>query len=256
MSDSAGWEALTRELDLWATEGRTATFWWRDDDATAPTRALDKLRACAIAASIPVALAVIPAKVTPELIAELRDWPSVRVLQHGLSHTNHETPPAKKTELGPARPAQHVIADLITGWNLLQAFDHPLPVLVPPWNRISPGLIGRLPGLGYKGLSAFTPRAQPHPAPGLLQVNTHVDIVDWRGGGVFAGTSATISATVRHLSARRNGAADPEEPTGLLTHHLVHDADCERFLDQFTAATSRHPAASWLDARDIFGSPS
>jgi hypothetical protein len=252
MSDSAAWDALTLELDLWAASGRTATFWWRDDDATTPTRALDKLRVRASAAGIPVALAVIPARATSELVAELRDWPSVRVLQHGLSHANHETPPAKKTELGPARPAQHVIADLITGWNLLEAFD-PLPVLVPPWNRISPDVIGRLPGLGYKGLSTFTPRARPHPAPGLLQVNTHVDIIDWRGG-VFAGTSAVLTATVRQLSARRSGAADPNEPTGLLTHHLVHDADCERFLDQFTAATSRHPAANWLDARDIFGS--
>jgi hypothetical protein len=254
MNDSAAWEALALELDLWAAWGRTATFWWRDDDATAPTPALSTLRARASAAGIPVALAVIPAKSTPELAAELRDWPSVRVLQHGLSHANHETPPAKKTELGPARPVQHVIADLITGWNLLEAFDHPLPVLVPPWNRISPDLIGRLPGLGYKGLSTFTPRAHPHPAPGLLQVNTHVDIIDWRGGGIFAGTATAIAATVRHLSARRSGAADPDEPTGLLTHHLVHDADCERFLDQFTAATSLHPAANWLDARDIFGS--
>ena len=78
MSDSAAWEALTLELDLWAAEGRTATFWWRDDDAIAPTPALDRLRACASAAGIPIALAVIPAKATPELAAELRDWPSVR----------------------------------------------------------------------------------------------------------------------------------------------------------------------------------
>jgi hypothetical protein len=251
MNDSAAWEALTRELDLWAAETRTATFWWRDDDATAPTPALDKLRTSA--ADIPIALAVIPARATLELAAELRDWPDASVLQHGLSHANHETPPAKKTELSAARPLQHVIADLITGWNLLESFN-PLPVLVPPWNRISPDLTGRLPGLGYKGLSTFTPRARPHPAPGLLQVNTHVDIIDWRGGGAFVGTGAAITATVRHLSARRSGAADPDEPTGLLTHHLVHDAECERFLERFTAATSQHPAVRWLGARDIFGS--
>ncbi len=253
MNDSAAWEALTRELDLWAAEGRTATFWWRDDDAVAPTPALSTLRACATAAGIPIALAVIPARATTELAAKLRNWPSATVLQHGLSHTNHETPPAKKIELGTARPLQHVIADLITGWNLLEPFD-PLPVLVPPWNRISPGLTGRLPGLGYKGLSTFTPRARPHPAPGLLQVNTHVDIIDWRGGGAFVGTGPAITATVRHLSARRSGAADPDEPTGLLTHHLVHDAECERFLERFTAATSLHPAVRWLGARSIFGS--
>ena len=176
MNDSAAWEALTRELDLWAAEGRTATFWWRDDDAVAPTPALSTLRACATAAGIPIALAVIPARATPELAAELRDWPSATVLQHGLSHANHETPPAKKTELGAARPVQHVIADLITGWNLLEPFD-PLPVLVPPWNRISPDLIGRLPGLGYKGLSTFTPRARPQPgtraAPGQHPCRYH-----------------------------------------------------------------------------------
>ena len=126
---------------------------------------------------------------------------------------------------------------------------------MPPWNRISPDLIGRLPGLGYKGLSTFTPRARPYPAPGLLQVNTHVDIIDWRGGGVFAGTAAVIAAAVRHLSARRNGGADPDEPTGLLTHHLVHNAECQRFLEQFMAATFPHPAVRWLDARAIFGSP-
>src|SRR5687767_4143354 len=120
MNDSAAWEALTRELDLWAAEGRTATFWWRDDDAVAPTPALSTLRACATAAGIPIALAVIPARATTELAAKLRNWPSATVLQHGLSHTNHETPPAKKIELGTARPLQHVIADLITGWNLLE----------------------------------------------------------------------------------------------------------------------------------------
>jgi hypothetical protein len=252
MSDQATWDALTRELDLWAAEGRTATFWWRDDDAVAPTPALSKLRACATAAGIPVALAVIPARATPELADELRNWRGATVLQHGLSHANHETPPAKKTELGGARPTHHVIADLATGWRLLEPFE-PLPVLVPPWNRISPELIHRLPGLGYRGLSTYTTRACPCPAPGLLQVNTHVDIIDWRGGALFAGTPAAIASTVHHLSTRRSGAADPEEPTGMLTHHLVHDAKCERFLERFTAATAGHPAVRWLDAGAIFG---
>jgi hypothetical protein len=247
------WDALTRELDQWDAEGRTAAFWWRDDDAVTPTPALDRLRS--LSAGIPIALAVIPAGATPELAAELRDWPESTVLQHGLSHDNHETAPAKKTELGTARPVSHAITDLRTGWDLLARFD-PLPVLVPPWNRISPDLTGQLPGLGYIGLSTFTPRAAANPAPGLLQVNTHVDIIDWHGGGGFAGTEATIAATIRHLTSRRTGTADPDEPTGLLTHHLVHDADCDRFLAQYTAAISLHPAACWRGARDIFGSQS
>ena len=192
MNDSAAWEALTRELDLWAAEGRTATFWWRDDDATAPTPALSTLRACATAAGIPVALAVIPARATTELAAELRDWPSAAVLQHGLSHTNHETPPAKKTELGPARPASARDRGSHNGLEPAGAFRppaRPCPALEPDFTR--PDRPPPRPRL--QGLSTFTPRAQPHPAPGLLQVNTHVDIIDWRGGGIFAGTGAAIS---------------------------------------------------------------
>ena len=251
MNGRGAWDALARELDLWGAEGRTATFWWRDDDATVPTPALAALRAAA--GGIPIALAVIPAGATLELAGELRNWPAASVLQHGLAHANHETPPTKKTELGAARPARHVTADLARGWELLAPFD-PLPVLVPPWNRISPDLIGRLPALGYVGLSTFTPRSRPFPVPGLLQVNTHVDLIDWRGGGGFAGTDGVIAAAIRHLYARRSGAADPDEPTGLLTHHLVHDAACQEFLERFTAATCQHPAARWQDARDIFRS--
>src|SRR4051794_621678 len=122
MSDQATWDALTRELDLWAAEGRTATFWWRDDDAVAPTPALGKLRACATAAGIPVAVAVIPARATPELADELRNWQGATVLQHGLSHANHETPPAKKTELRRARATPHLIAHLPKRGALLGAF--------------------------------------------------------------------------------------------------------------------------------------
>ena len=199
MNDSAAWEALTRELDLWAAEGRTAAFWWRDDDAVAPTPALDRLRACP-ARGIPVALAVIPARATPELAAELRDWPSATVLQHGLSHANHETPPAKKTELGAARPIQHVIARSQNGLGpagALRPPARPCAALEPDFARPDRPCS---PASAIRACRTFTPRAQPHPAPGLLQVNTHVDIIDWRGGGVFAGTDAAIAATVRHLS--------------------------------------------------------
>ena len=37
------WAALKSEFDAWAQEGRQATLWWRDDDATAPGPKLDTL---------------------------------------------------------------------------------------------------------------------------------------------------------------------------------------------------------------------
>ena len=57
------------------------------------------------------------------------------------------------------------------------------PVFVPPWNRIAPALLPRLRALGFRGLSTFrrSPR-RAQPAPGLAQINTHLDPIDWRGG--------------------------------------------------------------------------
>jgi hypothetical protein len=246
------WDSLTAALDRWADAGQTTTLWWRDDDAAAPCPALFDLARTAHSAGVPIALAVIPARATPDLAGVLADWPGAAVIQHGLSHTNHENPPAKKAELGSARPTAAVLADLAEGWRRLAPFD-PLPVLVPPWNRIAPDLITHLPTAGYAGLSTFAPRTSPHPAAGLVQVNTHMDIMNWRGGGGFAGIEAAIAAAVRHLTLRRTGTADPSEPTGLLTHHLVHDAECWRFLDQFLTITKAHPAVRWLDASAIFG---
>jgi len=252
MTEHSDWNLLTAELDLWAEAGRTATLWWRDDDAATPCAGLSNLRLAASSAGVSVALAVIPARATPDLGIDLAGWPGARILQHGLSHTNHEAPPAKKAELGAGRPVDEVLADLAEGWRLLTPFD-PLPVLVPPWNRIAPGLINRLPAAGYAGLSTFNARPKHHPAPGLVQVNTHVDIMNWRDGGGFVGIPAALGAAVRHLADRREGKVDPAEPTGLLTHHLVHDAACWGFIGRFVTLTAAHPAARWLDASDVFG---
>jgi len=52
------WDALTRECDAWSAANQWATWWWRDDDAIEPTKALEMLIALAPDA---VALAVIRA---------------------------------------------------------------------------------------------------------------------------------------------------------------------------------------------------
>ena len=58
------WSELTEELDAWATAGRCATLWWRDDDAAQPGPALERLLALSAGHGWPVTLAVIPAKAT------------------------------------------------------------------------------------------------------------------------------------------------------------------------------------------------
>jgi hypothetical protein len=249
--DEAAWAALDAELDAWAAQGRQAVLWWRDDDAVSVTPALDRLLDGSRRYGIPLALAVIPRDAVPGLDRALP--PSVIVLQHGWAHLNHAAPGEKKAELGDHRPLEQVAAELDLGWSrLVRMFGVcALPVLVPPWNRIGQGVAAALPSLGFGGLSTFGPRPRGPFAP--ARVNTHVDIIDWRRR-CFAGTVGCLETTVSHLSARRLGHADGDEPVGLLTHHLVHDDESWAFLDRFFARTRAHPAVTWASADRLFGS--
>ena len=255
--DSA-WNALTHELDLWEEAGRCATFWWRDDDASDHTDSLETLLDLRAALDIPLALAVVPATATAALRTRLDGEPDVAVLQHGYSHKNFAGPDERKIELDGSRPAAYVVGDLATGTQALSGFTGHLPVLVPPWNRLAPHLLPYLPELGFRGLSTLGARAKPAPLPGLAANNVHVDPIDWRGKrtgrpGGFTGDDLALADTLAHLAARRTGQADPDEATGLMTHHLVMEADSRDFVDALVAVVRDHPAAAWLPASEVFG---
>jgi hypothetical protein len=243
------WRALKAELDCWQAERRTATFWWRDDDAGTATAALDELLALRRDTDVPLALAVIPAAADPSLCATLQGEP-VAVLQHGWMHRNHAPPDDGKAEFGPHRPRAAMIADLRAGWELLANICPVLPVLVPPWNRIDPGLPAALPGVGITGLSTIHPR---RPAPlGLTVVNTHIDVMSWVTRR-FGGDDAALAAAIGHLGGRREGTVDRDEPTGILTHHLAHDRHAWEFIRRFVGETTAHPAVRWVPAGQLFG---
>ncbi len=250
-SRASAWGSLTAELDRWAAAGRQATFWWRDDDAVAATPALETLLALSKQHGVPLALAVIPDRAERGLADQIaRSAAPVTVLQHGFAHRNHAPVGARKAELGDHRAPTVVAAELEAGqqrlWSLFD--DRFFAALVPPWNRIGSGVDAVVPSLGYLGLSTFGPRPNGRPH----QVNTHIDIIDWRGDRDFAGEATCLAAAVAHLSDRRTGRSDPDEPTGLLTHHLVHDRSCWRFIDRFLGATCNHAAAAWLSAPGAF----
>lgn len=248
------WDALERELDSWAAGGRQATLWWRDDDAVAPGPALDRLLHIAAQHGMPLSLAVVPKPATMELGARLAAAGGrIAVLQHGFAHRNHAAAGEKKAELGAQRPVEAVLGELREGAALLRARfpGAALPVLVPPWNRIATPVVAGLRAAGFAGLSTYHPRAARAAAPGVLQVNTHVDIVDWRGSRGFVGAAA-LELMTAHLAARREGRADADEPTGLLTHHLVHDEACWSFLAALADRLAGRPSAVWLDAPTIF----
>jgi len=250
-----GWNDLEAELDAWGEAGLSATFWWRDDDAVAPSAPLDRLLETAGGTGVPVALAVIPKNAEPALAARLDEsGAAVGVLQHGYAHANHAGTGDKKIELGRERPAEIVIAELAVGWERLEKLfaARALPVMVPPWNRIAPHIVPMLPEMGYRGLSTFEPRGRAEAVRGLAQVNAHIDVIDWHGDRDFVGTEAALGAALEHLAARRTGMADRDEPTGLLTHHLAHDAPADAFVAAFVGRTRAHAAARWLQADAVF----
>ncbi len=246
-----GWQALADELARWRDGGHAADIWWRDDDAIEETAALDRLLALQEAAGVPLALAVVPAQVTPGLAARLRACTDVDVLQHGYAHANHGGPSEKKIELGLQRPAMMVLGDLATGWMGLERLfgGQALPVMVPPWNRIAVPLVPTLPEIGYRGLSTFGPRPRALPVRGLRQVNTHVDLVDWKNGRRFVGEPAALQALVTSLSVARER---DREPVGLLSHHLAMDAEAWDFLEAFLERTKSFADMRTCPARLLF----
>jgi hypothetical protein len=251
------WGGLRDELDRWAAAGRRATVWWRDDDTIAATPALARLLGLARGHGVRPALAVVPAGARPDLFAAL-DTPAAAVIQHGYAHRNHAPSGARKTELGPHRPAATVLAELADGRAMLAAATRgrALPVLAPPWNRIDPAVAARLAEAGFRGLSTVKPRAAHRDGHGLVHVNVHVDPIDWAGlragRAGFAGAEAALGAVLAHLRARRLGTVDADEATGLLTHHLVMDEAGWAFVDRFLTVTLRHPAAAWPDPAGLF----
>ena len=245
------WRELDEELARWRDAGRTADFWWRDDDATAPSKPLERLLKLSKTSGVPLALAVIPGKATPQLFSGLEAW----VLMHGTDHVNRAGPGEKKTEFPQAEPETDAAERLAAARQRLArlAAGRFLPVLAPPWNRFKQSLAARLASVGLRGLSGYGARSSLEVARGIRQVNTHVDIVDWHGTRGFVGEEAALHLAIRHLAARRDGRADASEPTGWLTHHAVHDAGSWEFLERLFERT-RARGARWQDAEALFPS--
>ncbi|MHA1524198.1 MAG: polysaccharide deacetylase family protein [Alphaproteobacteria bacterium] len=244
-----GAQLLVAELDCWANAGARADIWLRDDDAVTATPALGQLLDLCTKYAVHPVVAVVPGGADNSLAAMLVGRASACV--HGIDHKNHAGPGQKKQELHASRPLDEVLAQLKAGLAAMRArFGAGLaPVLVPPWNRIDPALLPHLAALGFVGLSTFKHRATQFAAPGLVQINTHVDLMEWgdnrRGRPVeqVAAALATALARARHAGA---------EPVGILSHHLVHDAQAFEALEMVLRITREHHGAQWCDANTLF----
>lgn len=245
---SGGWRTLADELRAWR-DGRVAPeLWWRDDDAASPSAALLQLLNLEKTSGVPLALAVIPELAQGEAIAGAR-----HVIMHGCDHRNRAAAGEKKTEFPAEESDTDAVARLALARTRLAALagERFIPVLAPPWNRLRESLVERLPEAAIRGLSRYGARSRSGGA--VREVNTHVDIIAWRGARGFVGEEAALALLVRHLAARRRGSVDAAEPTGILTHHAEHDSGAWRFLERLFDETRRH-GAGWADPRELFAS--
>lgn len=227
------WAPLHAELARWRSAGMAVPLWWRDDDAEAPTAALDQLSELSDAVDVPVHLAVIPKAATNALAADLSDC-FVPVV-HGWAHVSHTPEGVKNAEFGAGRPTERALADAAAGLaRLKELFGARLaPMFVPPWNRIAPEVVAGLVAQGIDAVSTYNPRKSAEATPGVAQINTHIDPIFWRGHRGLVDAEALVCQIVALLQDRRTGATDNDEPLGYLTHHLVHDADIWEFSRQF-----------------------
>ncbi len=241
---------LTAHLDWFAERGQKVRFWWRDDDATEPSEALDTLLSFSSRHDIDVALAVIPKQATQALADRLKTEPHAIVLQHGWQHRNFQRKDLgeKAAELGSRRNPDELMAELAKGKARLEELFGAsfVPAMVPPWNRIAPGVARLLPDIGIHSLSTYLPEV----FPGLMMVQTHVDIIKWKTERRFIGWKSAANKLDFQLCRRRT---NPDEPLGILTHHLDHDDGCSEFLDEFLSIATHHDGADWPRVKALFG---
>lgn len=241
----SSWLALQQELDQWQADGKVATFWWRDDDLNEPTTALERLIALRDQLDIPLNLAVIPNLVDPHILDFLE---GCHLLQHGVLHKNFAGDDEKKSEFPKSRDPEEATRDIIDGKSRLEELfsETFMPVFVPPWNRIADDMLQPLVEAGFSGVSRYKSRRNVFPVTGLFEMNTHIDPVFWRGHRSALEEEAILKMVLVHLMARRNGMADILEPTGILTHHLVHDEAIWQITFKLLDFLNRHEAVRWM----------
>jgi hypothetical protein len=83
-----------------------------------------------------------------------------------------------------------------------------------------------------------------------LQVNTHVDLIDWRRR-CFVGEDAALAALGQSLMASRTGT---DEPIGILSHHLAMDEGAWDFLNSLWVRISSMPGLKITPAHELFAS--
>lgn len=228
---------LGRELRLWAEAGRAPVLWWRDDDARAPGEALDRLLALSRRHAAPLTLAAIASPHLSALVHRVEVEPTVEIAVHGFKHINRQPAGRGFGEVVAEDSLEWVRAQLRATVMAFHKAGAQPTLFVPPWNNLQPRLIEALGDSSITAVSAFDQARGV--SDGVARLDAHLDVLRWKGGGRFRGRWRFLSR-MRRLLAQRRVSENWDEPMGLLTHHLDHDAATWAFLDQFLAAFQIH----------------
>lgn len=227
---------LETELARWRQLGQAPRLWWRDDDARAPSPALDRLLQTLDGA--PLALAVVPdGDGLAALAARLADSQGVTISQHGADHVNRRAAGQSAGEHPTGAPAQEIAARVIEARRRMTDAGLQPVFYTPPWNQLDEALPAALASSGHAALSAWGARTASQ--GGLVRLDTHVDLLRWKGGGRFRGAGRFLDDLRGQFAARR-AAGDFAAPVGVLTHHLDHDEAAWRFLPWFVDFARLH----------------
>ena len=247
------WRRLRATLADLRVANKRVAVWLRDDDAIAMTDQLRAFLERLTRLRIPAALAVIPARLSPDFEAALAPFADVDLLVHGWAHVNHAEVGAKSSEFPINRADEESACDLREGLARVSALAprRSRPIFVPPWNRAAPNLPTILPALGYRGASGSHRGRLPLTQDAFLVRNIHWDPIAWRAGGGLL-DEAFLLDRMTELLASELDASEPLEPIGVLTHHLIHDGWVDRFLDELLATLSESGVVRFLDAAEVF----
>ena len=251
----ANWDDLQEELNRWDSQGVQAQFWWRDDDAASASPALRRLFALAERSAVPLALAVIPAQLSHDLVQAVNESPAaITVLQHGIAHRNHAPTTQKKQELTTNAGLERVRRGLRAGTVRLERTfgSRFLAVQVPPWNRIDAAIEALLPQLGFIGLSTFGAYPGNRSSGSLPRTDCHFDLFNWKPVRSFRGQGALLAELIQILAVARAHAPSCPGPIGIMTHHRCHEESSWNFLDKLYACLTNQPSVRFLSASDAF----
>ena len=236
---------LSAELAAWRRAGKPVLLWWRDDDAIDVSPALERLLDLSARHGAPLALAVVPDRLSPELAPLINAHPAVSVLQHGLDHRSRRQEGRQPAQFADDETAADIAAAIAARMRRLAVFERRMPVYVPPWNAVQPQLIEALRSAGLK-LSAFDGLGESG------QVDAHLDVLRWGARPRFRGAGRLMNRLARLLAQRRRQQLW-DRPVGLLTHHLDQDEPSWRFLDALFLRLGPASGCRWLAADQVFG---